>query len=111
MAGGERGELQVGEFERHAILHLFHAMIRAESMLIQTGSAWRGEREFMPRDMVDMGVRDEAARLAATDVDGKLSGGQEQAGVVMKHGGELDKEARSGGRPLEFLRIPLQPEV
>ena len=54
-------------------------------MAIEAGGAGRGESELVTGDVIGMRVRDEAARLAAADVDGQLSGGDEEAGVVVEH--------------------------
>ena len=46
-------------------------------MPIEAGRARRGQRQFVPGDVIGMRVRHEAPRLPTTDVDAQLGGGQE----------------------------------
>lgn len=77
MARGQGGQAQGAEFDWHAELHFLDAMVRTKAMVVERGGGRCGERELMAGDVVGVGVRDERARLTATDVDGEAAFGQE----------------------------------
>jgi hypothetical protein len=54
-------------------------------MTIKRSGDRRGKSQLMPRDMVCVCVRYKTPRLAPADINAKLSGGQKESGVVMKH--------------------------
>ena len=84
MAGWKGRQPQAGELERLTIGHLQDAMPRPHPMAIKAGRTGRGQRQLVPRDVIAVGVRDEAPRLAASDIDGQLGTCQKQSGVVVE---------------------------
>src|SRR3954468_17929788 len=85
MPGRMGGQPQTGEFNRGAILHFEHAVPRAESVAVEASRGRGGKGQLMAGDVVGVRVRDEAAGLAAADVDTELGERQEYAGVVVEH--------------------------
>jgi hypothetical protein len=57
-------------------------------MTVKPGRGRRGQGQLVAGDVIGVRVRNEATRLAATDVDAELSAGQEESGVVVEHAGQ-----------------------
>ena len=73
---GMRGQPQAAEFDRLAIRHFQHAMLRPEPMPIQARRAAGRQCQFVPGDVIGVRVRHKAPRLPPAHVDAQL--GQRQ---------------------------------
>jgi hypothetical protein len=68
----QRGEPQSSKLDRLAIRHFTNPVLRAQPVSIQPRRRRRGQREFVPSDVVRVRVRNKTTRLTAAHIHGQL---------------------------------------
>ena len=77
-------QLHVAKLDWLAEVHFPHRSF-AKAVLIESSRFGRAKGQFVPRDMVCMGMRDKGTRLPSPDVDPQSRACQKQPVVKMKH--------------------------
>jgi hypothetical protein len=77
VSGGQGSQPQAAKLERHAVRHFPHSVMSTQAMPVEACGGGGGKRQLMPSDVIRVGMRHEAPRLAAAHVDRELRERQE----------------------------------